>query len=158
MVISRTTLPFFKQRTNYYCGPAVLQMILKAHGVRLTQDTIALEAKTTREYGTKTEDMVRFLRGKGFVVVDGNGKTIADIERALARGDIVIVCYMERHLDWGHYSSVAGIEHGRIDLLDPAEKDGSGLPFPLDEFESRWRDPAFTKTDHWTAFVSKALK
>lgn len=54
-------IPFFKQETNYYCGPASTQMVLEFHGVSLTQTQLALELKTHPVTGTEYLDLTRVL-------------------------------------------------------------------------------------------------
>ncbi|MBP9710925.1 MAG: C39 family peptidase [Candidatus Pacebacteria bacterium] len=154
---------YFKhQRTEYYCGPAILQIVLAAFGIRKTQRELARLAKTDKEFGrasgketgTSITNMLRVLRSFGLHVDAGNNMTIVQLERALAQHKIPIVCFTERQENWGHYSLVSGFKNGYIKLLDPAEPQGKGKPMTVAEFKTRWRDPLHTKTVQWAAFVS----
>jgi ABC-type bacteriocin/lantibiotic exporter with double-glycine peptidase domain len=154
---------YFKhQRTEYYCGPAILQIILAAYGIRKTQRELARLAKTDKEYGratghetgTSIANRTRVLRSFGVTVDANNYRTISDIKRALAEKKIPIICFTERQENWGHYALVIGFKDGSIQLLDPAEPQGTGKPMTVTEFKNRWRDPLHTKTEQWAAFVS----
>jgi ABC-type bacteriocin/lantibiotic exporter with double-glycine peptidase domain len=147
-------LPFFKQRTNEYCGPAVLAMILRAHGIYRTQDQLAREAGTTFETGTSIKGLVSTLQKHGFTVNAKQRRSIKDLQRALSRDQIVIVCFTERKSQWGHYAIVRAIKGSHIVLIDPAEHLGRHAPFTLKEFDARWCEYLYTHTNHWAAFVS----
>lgn len=146
-------IPFFKQINSDYCGPAVLQMILCARGIKITQKKAAALAHTSRARGTMPTGLVAALRKNGLMVAVKSGCTIRDLKRALAGHKLPIVCYTERRWNWGHYSIVLGFKGNHIILQDPAEHLGKHAPFTTKEFEKCWEDPKFTKSDHWAAFV-----
>ena len=148
-------IPFFKQRTNEYCGPAVLQMTLRAYGVRATQTRLAEEAGTNTARGTTLAGVVRALRKHGLHVDAAHKRTIAQVRKALRARKLVIICYTERAWNWGHYSIVRGFRGKYILLQDPAEHDGKTAPFTIEEFEKRWYDNKFTRSVRWAAFVSE---
>jgi len=143
---------FKRQRTNYYCGPAVLQIVASALGTRITQDEAAKLAHTNKKSGTSISNLVRVLNKFGTVDA-AEHRTVADIKKALAQGRVIIVCFTERHFNWGHYALVVEFKGKNIKLLDPAEKSGTGEPMTVKEFESRWKDPLYTKSVRWAAFV-----
>lgn len=59
----RRALPFPTTQQKYeFCGPAVLELCLRALGIELTQDEIAADVK--RERGTPMFEIVRFLRDR----------------------------------------------------------------------------------------------
>ena len=147
-------IPFFRQRTGAYCGPAVMQMILRTHGMKATQDALAREAKTVHETGTSIANVVKTLRKHGFTVDAAHGRSVADLKRALIRGWIVIVCFTERASDEGHYAIVLGFKGKHIVLHDPAQHLGKHAPFTIKEFETRWKDRLFTRSRRWAAFVA----
>ena len=154
---------FRRQRTNYYCGPAIIQMVLAKAGVRITQRQAALEARTDKvsgrstgaEVGTSLRGLLSALKSFGLRAVAAQKKKVTDIARAVAEGKTVIVCYTERHYNWGHYSLVERVTRRSITLIDPAER-GGRVSMPLAEFKKRWRDPLHTKSDRWAAFVTAA--
>ena len=146
-------IPHFHQRNNYYCGPAVVQMVLAAFGKRATQGEIAVLAKTKKKSGTSTRGLVKALKSYALVVKTGNDKKISDVHHALAEGAVVVVCYTELHWNWGHYAVVADLRDKTITLIDPAEPLGTTLRLSVAEFTKHWKDPLFTKSRRWAAFV-----
>src|SRR3989344_6188386 len=138
-------IPFFHQRTEYYCGPAIIQMVLAIYGIRVTQRKIAWHAKTDKmfgkatgkETGTSIHNMLRTLRIFGVIVQAGNNRTTTGIKRALKQNKLVIVCFTEREYSWGHYAFVLGFKGSYIKLLDPAEHMGRGKSMTTSEFKHR---------------------
>lgn len=145
-------VPFYPQKNDYYCGPATLEMTLASFGIRASQDTLAKTAKTNKKIGTSTTNLVHTLRAYKLRVRAGNKQTITRIKTALAAGDVVIICYTEPILEWGHYAIVRKITDTRIQLIDSDARTGK-TSLMLDEFMRRWKDPLFTKTVRWAAFV-----
>lgn len=147
-------IPFFKQKNDYYCGPATLQMTLAHFGVKVSsQDELAKAAKTNKKTGTSALNLVRALRLYKMGVRAGNGKTLPALTQALHEDKVVIICYTEPILEWGHYAIVERITDKRITLIDSDARTGK-TSLMLDEFMQRWHDPLFTKTKRWAAFVS----
>ena len=146
-------IPHFHQRNNYYCGPAAVQMVVAAFGKRATQGEIAAVAGTTKKNGTSTLGLVKTFKSFGLKVEAGNDKKISDVQRALAKGAVVIVCYTELHWNWGHYAIVAGVRGKTIKLIDPAESLGTTVSLRIEKFAARWNDPLFTKSRRWAAFI-----
>lgn len=154
-------IPFSRQRTEYYCGPAIMQMVLAAYGIRATQRQLAEQAKTDKafgratgtETGTSISNLITTLKLYGAKVDAKNHRTIVEIKQALKSNKAVIVCFTERHLNWGHYALVIGFTGKYIKLLDPAEQGGAGEPMTIQGFKRRWNDPLHTKSIQWAAFV-----
>lgn len=147
-------IPHRHQINGDYCGPAVIQMILAAHSLRPTQRDIAKRAGTNAARGTTVKGLAAALRGYGFTVSEREQRSIADLRRALSRGNFIIINYTERS-DWGHFALLLRFTKKYVHLLDPAERQGGTARFPLAEFKERWRDPMFTKTTRWAAFVKR---
>jgi len=129
-------------------------MVLASRGIRDTQRAIAAKARTTRKSGTSTKGLVAAVRSYGLTVKSRENMNIGDIKRALAKGSIVVVCYTEMQLNWGHYAIIIGFRGDSIRLIDPAERLGTIVDIDVKEFVRRWRDPLFTKSNRWAAFVS----
>jgi ABC-type bacteriocin/lantibiotic exporter with double-glycine peptidase domain len=146
-------IPHILQENDYFCGPAIIAMVLGAFGRTITQQEAAALAQTNEEVGTPVEGLVGALKGLGVTVEAKEGTTLGEIEAALAGETICIVCYTEPVLEWGHYAIVEKIENGEIALIDPDARTGT-TSMMLDEFERRWKDPLFTKSERWAAFVS----
>lgn len=147
-------IPFYPQNNEYYCGPATLQMTLAAFGIKASQQTLAKTARTNSKKGTSVLNMIRTLRSYTLHVQAGNLSTLGQIKKFLKKEGVVIVCYTEPVLEWGHYIIVETVTETRVRLIDSDAPTGRTL-LPLQEFKRRWRDPLFTKTIRWAAFVQK---
>ncbi len=137
--MQRPAIPYRKQENlDIYCGPAVVQMILAAHGLERSQDELA-QILGTDATGTSAQAIAEFLMSCGFFVERKNGAELKDIETALESGASVIVGYIESGDNLlNHYGIVADLDDGHIVLVDPLL--GPELSMARDDFESRWRD------------------
>lgn len=140
-----------RQRTGYYCGPAVLQILLRARGTHLTQDTIAKAAKTT-DAGTSPAHIEAALTKYGLKVKHAEHQTIADLHTALKAGHDVIACITEPAGD-GHYILILGFSGKAVRMLDTNDR-RKIVTMPITNFEKVWFDKIHTKTNHWAAYVS----
>lgn len=143
------------QINSYFCGPAVIVTALHAYGIRTTQRKAAQLADTNKTTGTSTKGLVSALGHFGLRVVAMNGRTLSNIRAALRRGTIVVVCYTEPHLESGHYGVVAGFRGENILVLDPDKRGYEPIAMPVKEFKDRWKDPIFTHSKRWAAFVTQ---
>lgn len=57
----RLSIPQSVQETGYYCGPAVVQMILRYHGIEKSQEDLAAELRTHPITGSEYADMANVL-------------------------------------------------------------------------------------------------
>lgn len=128
-------------------------MALRARGIRITQKQFAKVAGTNKETGTSTQGLIRALKKFGAKVEYGNGYNLRDIRHALDQEKIVIVCYTEHRGNEGHYAVLAGFQRNTITLYSPDEKGGQPVEMSVKEFGKRWKDPLFTKTIRWAAFI-----
>lgn len=146
-------IPFFAQETEYYCGPAVMQMILAAHGATATQEEIARAAYTNPEVGTLPEALVTTLQGFGRVVDAKQHRTIAELEHALTEDKIVVVLFIEPEEEVDHYALLKEIRDDLVVLIDPDARSGT-TEMVKAEFERRWKDVFVGGTERWAAFVN----
>lgn len=151
MIIS---VPFFKQKNSFYCGPAVLQMIFAYFGTIISQDRLARAMRTTKKRGTLRKQLMRAATYSGLKVRAKHQATIADITRYLRRGVPVVVNYIEPSDDEGHYAIVVGAERSNLMLNDP--HNGKGFQIRVEEFRSRWRseDPREAQFPKWIMAVT----
>jgi ABC-type bacteriocin/lantibiotic exporter with double-glycine peptidase domain len=131
-------IPYRRQKNDYYCGPAVLQMVFAYYGMRIPQPTLAKELKTTRKAGSARAAMKRAAAARGFVLHARSGARIGDIRRKLAKGIPVIVNYVETGNNEGHYAVVTSLSQGRIRMQDPYH--GAGFTMDIGHFVGRWHN------------------
>ncbi|RJR12548.1 hypothetical protein C4585_03515 [Candidatus Parcubacteria bacterium] len=142
------------QMNNYYCGPAVIVTALRSYGIRVTQREAAKRAKTTKEKGTSTSGLVRALKSFGLRVHASGKSTLKDVRKGIGEGITVIVCYTEPKAEEGHYAVVMGFHGDQIYLASPDERGSALVAMPLKEFERRWKDPLYTHSRRWAAFIT----
>lgn len=70
----RLDVPQSIQENNYYCGPAVLQMVLQFHGISISQSQLAQELNTSSKTGTEYVDMAKVVNKYLFNTEDANPK------------------------------------------------------------------------------------
>src|SRR3989344_550632 len=100
-------LPYYKQETDFYCGPAVVQMLFAGRGVMMTQTQLAEALGTAAGAGTSLEAIVHILSLHGFETKHKNGASLADIAEALGAGKSALVGYTETENQEPHYALVA---------------------------------------------------
>jgi ABC-type bacteriocin/lantibiotic exporter with double-glycine peptidase domain len=131
-------IPYRKQETDVYCGPTIVQMILAAHGIELTQHEIAVALGTTEEAGTMADSIQRYFATHGFAVTCTNEAQLSDVESVIAAGRYVVVGYVEPTEDVPHYGIVKEITAQDIIIIDPWN--GADHIMAREIFEERWRD------------------
>src|SRR3989344_9346488 len=104
--MSPRTVPFYLQDNAYFCGPAVIQMVLASFGIKRSQAQLAKKARTNDETGTTTRALIRTLRAEGLLVSGSDHSTTDQPRRALTAGRVVIVCFMDPDDEVGHYAVV----------------------------------------------------
>lgn len=130
-------VPYVKQNTDFYCGPAIVQMVLARVGIIFTQEQLALEMGTTSERGTAAESIVDTLELHGLNALRANGATLDDISAALRQGKLALVGYVEPAGD-PHYALVTAVTDTAVTLSDPLF--GQNHTMTKDEFTERWYD------------------
>lgn len=111
-------IPFFRQSTNYTCGPACLQMLFAMHGLEHSEDELTMSAGTTIN-GTPKRAMATLARKAGFRTKMHNRALWGDILDALKAGTPVLVNYLEPDTDESHYALIVGYKNGHVLLHDP---------------------------------------
>jgi predicted double-glycine peptidase len=145
-------VPFFKQDTEYSCGPTSLQMVLANVGIKESEERLMHAAHTGKEAGTHHEWMMRTARSHGLYVYVNNGSSFDEIEMLLKEGYPVIVHYIEIVDNEEHYAVVTGIDEDSITFNDPWY--GPNYKLPKKVFQERWHDEK-GEYKEWIMAVSK---
>ncbi len=139
------------QQTVYTCGPATLRSALAWYGHEVDEATLADELDTTPQDGTTIANMVKVARAYGVDAEAREHLTIADLESAIARGDVVIVVLQAwknsgppvggytNEWNEGHYVIPVAIDRDAILFEDPSVV-GSRVYLTTAEFMDRWHD------------------
>ena len=144
-------IPFYKQITDYYCGPASMQMILEYFGNHMSQEMLAKQLKTQRDDGTDHSDLIRVATENGLYCYVNRESTFNEIIYFLSRDLPVIVNFMEPTDDDAHYAVVVGWGGNKLILNDP----WNGKKFQIHEdwFLKHWYD-AENHAKQWIMVLS----
>ncbi len=130
------TIPYFHQENDWFCGPAVVQMLLAGIGIRRTQHRLAREMRTTEADGTKHEELEACVKRFFSSVRTKRRSNFAAMRLAVRQGDWVVVNYVEPVDNLGHYAILRGIHDGMVQLQDPEH--GPRYRVPSSLFSRRW--------------------
>ena len=131
-----THIPHFRQLTDYSCGAASLRMVLAHFGTRLSEKRLAEELGTNARTGTTRKALAAAAKSRGLAVAARHHRTIADVARDLAAGQLVIVLYREPDEDESHYAVCVRVTKERVLLHDPWH--GPAFSLSRREFLRRW--------------------
>jgi ABC-type bacteriocin/lantibiotic exporter with double-glycine peptidase domain len=127
-------IPYHKQKKEWWCGPAVVQMVLAAHDIQVSQPRIARIMKTTQARGTPNKNMTLPFRRYELSTRIFKGKEA--LMKSLKRKEIIIVNYYHLKDQVGHFAIVKHIKNKRMTLVDPSE--GPNHTMLLKEFLDNW--------------------
>lgn len=145
------SVPYFRQDTNYSCGPATIQMICAFYGYRESERDLMRLAKTTTT-GTSHGNLISATLKFGLYVYLNTDTTLQEIKYFLDSGIPVVVNYTEPSTEDGHYAVAVGYSAKHLILHDPWN--GPHFHLPWREFERRWYDHGVHKSHHWLLAVS----
>ena len=130
------TVPFFRQKTDYTCGPACLRMLFAFHKRRLSEGEIAREAGSRERTGTARKAMLKVARMQGFTCRMTSNAAWKDVMENLKHGMPVLINYREPSCEEGHYALVIGIRGKDALLHDPWN--GMQFKLPVTDLKRRW--------------------
>ncbi|MBI2577885.1 MAG: C39 family peptidase [Candidatus Wildermuthbacteria bacterium] len=145
-------IPFYKQMTDYSCGPASLQMVLEYFGKHVAQKTLGKIMDTSSKDGTNHKALIRAATKNGLYCYVNNESTLHEIKHFLCRDVPVLVHFIDPSGDDGHYAVAAGYKNGELILNDPWN--GKGFRLSEMDFMARWHDPK-NIYKNWVMAISK---
>lgn len=131
------TLPYARQLNDYYCGPAVVHMMLQVGGITKGQHHLSRKLKTHPKSGTSPTSMMRVFREHGFRVSSRRAASLVQVKRELDKNTPVIILYIEPSSDEGHYSIITKLDHRTVTMHDPWNGHNFRVTRPV--FLRRWR-------------------
>lgn len=146
----RLKVPYFRQETNVFCGPACIQMVMRHFGKSYPSQSALARAMKTDLYGDKGTshgNMIGYFRAKGFIARSMYFATLEDIERLMEEGIPCIVHFTEPSEEDDHYAIVSEITPTKVVLNDPWN--GNNFTFSREEFLKRWADKKGKEHPHW---------
>lgn len=132
-------IPYFKQDTDYTCGPATLQMAFAYYGNKQSEMDLAKKMKTNSNVGTTHKRMIKVANQNGFYAYVNNNSNFDEIVYFLNRKKPVVTHFIEPSSDAGHYAVITSINDKKeIVLNDPWN--GKNFTMNKKDFLERWRD------------------
>lgn len=172
-------VPFHYQDTDYYCGPACLEMVFDYYGEDINQSEIADVARTIGEpiYSTFTDELRRAahfsnistsmgaeipdynitgytLRSLGYAAFEAHNMDITKLKNYIDQDKplILLMWYSEAHM-YGHYRVVTGYNATHIFMHDPwawsGRYGGPDMAFNYTLFSDLW-----AYSGNWTLYTS----
>ena len=151
--VVRAPVPIISQASSHSCGAAALMATLIYFGVfDGPESELHAPLAVTPEQGTHPDRIVAVARERGLTADKRTGLTLADVERALAQGAVVILAIQawpeQSHRDagaweasWedGHYVVAVGLDDRNVYVMDPSVRGSYGF-IPRAELLRRWHD------------------
>ncbi len=159
-------LPLVRQATDYTCGVAALQSILRYYGIEIREDRLAAILKSDPDNGTSYVAIESYARENGFTTSIRTGMSLEELKAILRNGSPVlcaIQAWPNQPVDWktdwddGHWVVAIGYDETRILFMDPSTL-GNYTYIPNEEFLDRWHDTdsdCVTKLTHFGIAISK---
>jgi predicted double-glycine peptidase len=143
-------VPMVSQAWPWSCGGAALMATLLYFGVfDGSESQLDDEMGATSDNGTRVIDIVAEARRFGLSADARTGLALADLDRELSRGGVVIVALQawatsavanwRTHWEDGHYVVLVGLDTDRVYVMDPSIRTGYGY-LSRDQFTERWHD------------------
>ncbi|MEX0909762.1 MAG: peptidase C39 family protein [Candidatus Paceibacterota bacterium] len=148
----KISVPFYKQDTDYTCGPTSLQMVFSFFGSFKSEAELAKNLLTNREIGTTHQRMIEVVIDNGFFCYVNNSSKFSELKEFISRGLPIIVDFIEPTDEERHYAVVTGVSNGKVILNDPAN--GKGFELEKKDFLLRWCDSS-TRSERWMMVISK---
>lgn len=151
-------VPYYRQKRDYFCGAASLQMLMSFFGKFKSQKELAkmtgLTLTEIKKNGINNEKMIEAARNSKFFVYVNSKSNLEEIKYYINLKLPVLVNYIEPSDDQGHFAVISGYNRftKSLTLNDP----WNGKNFKLDEtvFLARWHS-GFEKHGHWLMIISK---
>ena len=142
------TMTHYEQTRQSACGAYALKMVLEYWGIKEDLDVLIDKISVKIGVGASHEALIRVLRSYGLRVRTKSGATIQDLKDSLDRSAPVVVNYISPPSGLGHYSTVVGIEDGKVFLCDSSN--GADYSLEIEEFDRIWFNNDKTSR-HWMA-------
>jgi ABC-type bacteriocin/lantibiotic exporter with double-glycine peptidase domain len=146
-------VPYFKQDTDYTCGPTSLQMVLAYYGVRNSEAKLAQVLNTSVATGTCRVKMYETAVLYGFHCYVNNEASLPEIEFLLNLEVPPIVRFLEPDSNEDHYGVVVGVTEKNLKIHDPWS--GPSQTYQKQDFLKRWTCDTIDNCKQWLMAVSK---
>ena len=95
-------VPYFEQKSDYTCGPAVMRMVAAFFGTHYTSEQLYEIVRPNPDTGTRNKDMIKVAKKLGFSVYSKNKASIENIKkfpgRALSRNSAAAENFLQNFI------------------------------------------------------------
>ena len=115
-------VPYHDQQTDYYCGPAAVQMVMEySNGVYMTQDQLGDELHTDPIEGvTFTYAMTEPFQARKISKVSSGPTTLAQLKQRINNGYApILLIWFDKNHETGHYVVAVGYNETGVFVNDP---------------------------------------
>jgi len=139
-------VPLCRQETEYTCGVACVQSILKCYGREYSQEMLAITLQTKPILGTDFQDIINFMRQIGFKASFFEDMSIDNLKYLINNKItpmLIIQAWAGSGVDYAsdwknaHYVIACGYDKNNIIFMDPYTL-GNYTYIPVDELLKRW--------------------
>lgn len=145
-------IPYFKQKRDYNCGPAVFRMALASFGINKNEKELAKLLKTNTKEGTKNRNFSTVADHFDLDYIVKKNASVSDIKNFSKKGYAVILAYIYPKENVGHFAVLRKIDSKHIHLLDPLV--GPKHKYLINDFKQIWKS-GFEKDIRWLFAVRK---
>ena len=137
------SVPYFRQETNYTCGPACLRMILSFHGINQTEDDLVTLSNCTTK-GTYIKKLTSAANHFNIHANYTKNSNLSHIKQEINTGRPIIVLikpkyiYEDNKQNHSHYIVIMDIKNDKIIYNDPGIRNGKLLYCEEEAFIKGW--------------------
>lgn len=135
--VAQKIIPYFKQQTDYTCGPAALRMALGSFGISKTERALSKLLNTKPRVGTPVAAFPQACEKLRLSYCVERDATIDRVSRALKNKFTVIVGYFYEPEQVGHFAVIKKLTKKMIYLLDP--EIGPTCAYTVRDFQRMWK-------------------
>ena len=147
-------IPFYKQDTDYTCGPTSLQMVLSFLHDHKSENYFTKKTHANKNDGTMHKWMIDVAEKEGFYCYVNNNPSLEELKKFIESGLPAIIHFTEPTGDESHYSVITGFGREQVIMNDP----WNGRDFKIKErdFLSRWHgNIGSSNYKKWMMIISK---
>jgi|SRR3989344_4447793 len=145
---------FCRQETRYTCGAACMRMAIECCGIKKSEKQVARLLSTNKVSGTKNRSFPVVAEMFRLNHLSLKNAAIDDLRRYQQQGYVIIVSYLYKPENVGHYAIMKKVTKKNIYFWDPYI--GQNHKYPLPYFKKIWKsDPKFDNERRWLFAAKK---
>jgi ABC-type bacteriocin/lantibiotic exporter with double-glycine peptidase domain len=146
-------VPYYSQEQGYWCGPAVLQMVLGFWGISVSQSSIASRVYNQTDKTSNINAMKSYTQSLGF----NNTEIIGSIEKLkdyILKGFPAIVLQkISVNNTYGHYRVVVGYDDEKEIFITYDPQVSKNYNITYNQFVDLWNSGSTFTTKNWTLVI-----